>query len=508
MTIDPRFYTEMGIVTRIDNADIEEVSNVDEPATAIEFAMFKSIENAAGLADVEACLKEDIATPTECESRQEGWGNLLRADVRSHEDSGSPPDRTETIKGGTMSRKIEALAGDPGAPPPPADLPPDAAAGGDVIEIPATPVDWSLPDCIQQAIDLGLGDDQAGQTCMLIRDQYGAAGEEGKILVPEGVKPEALLAAAAESLGFAQLAGKSVTDPVQHAALVATFRGNQPLKSDSSYRGVGRWWEKKINAWLGRKTAEARPGGLLASYLKGLREELMAENVKTRQDLHRAMQMQDRANRRLVGVLAGALNIQLPPEDEMAEGGEDLVGAVAEAAAAQAPAAPPANPLAAPKRAKGQKCGVQALTTDPAVAPAVAPAAPVEEAKAENPTDSDRIARLEGLVEQLLVAAGGAPPIVGDEFDDEIEAEEDAELVEETLAIAGAPLPGKRASSPLGAAAERIAQSKAATVAALSGRRGLPAGYTRSSFTGMVTSEADQAAVRANRGVTGLHFKR
>lgn len=474
MTLDPRVFTELGIVTRIDDGEIEEVSNVDDPATAIDFAMFKAIEKAPGLADIEACLRENIHSPGECASQSEGFGNLLRADVRSHDDSGSPPERTEAIKGEPM-RKIEAIAGQAEAPMP-EDVPVEPA--GETIEIPATPVDWSLPQCIQSGLDLGLNEDQAGQVCLVVRDQYGAPGEDGTILLPEGVKPEAILAATAEALGFAQLAGKraSVTVP-------------------KSYRGVGSYWAERVNRFLGRKSGP-RPGEELARVIVTLQkkvEGLMGEQVKTREDLHRAMQLQDRAHARTTALLAAALNVTLPEEEDLE------AEAVAAAPAPEAEVAP--NPLAGEGKRKAAKC-------DPPAA-----AAPAQPAKAETPvapTDSERIGRLEGLVEQLIqtITAGGAGVALDEDPGDELELEEDAALEAESLEIAGG-VPSKRAgSSPLASARERIAQSKMATIAAISGRGGLPKGYERSSITGMVTSDADREHARTQRGVNGLHIKR
>jgi hypothetical protein len=477
--IDPQFYTDLGIVTRIGDGIVDEVSNVDDPATDIEFAMFKSIEKAEGLADIEACLRNDVLSPGECESQSEGFGNLLRADVRSHEDSGSPPERTDAIKGGDM-RKIEALAGDPSMPVDPAA--PAPGPTGEVVEIPGTPVDWSLPECIQAGLDLGFSEDQAGQICLVVRDQYGAAGESGQLLLPEGVKPEAVMAATAESLGFATITGKASAPRVK-------------APDPKAYRGIGSYWAGKLNAILGRKT-EPRPGAEIARYLKTMKEELMAENLKTREDLWRAMQMQDRAHARTSRLLAAALNVELPAEEE-----EDVE---------TSPAASPAEPALAPnpltsdgkrKGAKAAKCGA----ADPA-APAAIPAkaeAPVA------PTDSERIARLEGLLEQVVAQLSGGPGIEDliDEGGDDIEMEEDAELVEETLAAASAGVPGKRASAPPSNPLQaRMAQIKAAPLAALRG--GVPKGYSRSTVTGMIISDSDRAAAHAGTGINRLLIKR
>lgn len=474
MTLDPRVFQELGIVTRIDDGVVDEVSNVDDPATDIEFAMFKAIEKAPGLADVEACLRDGIATPTECQAQSEGWGDLLRADVRI-QDSGT--------KGEPME-KIEALAGE--APPPPVEGDVAPAAGPEPIEIPATPVDWPLSKCIDAGVKMNLTEDQAGQACMLLREQYGAAGEDGKLLIPDGVKPEALLGAAAADLGFAVLGGKATTP-------------KRSAPDPKAYKGIGTHWKNFVDGFLGVKP---KPGEELARYLKSLSsqnkalaakvEELVSEQTKTREDLRLAVQMADRANRRMVGLLAGALNVQMPDDDEMDD---------APATPAPAPAEPQAHPLEVGGK-RAQKCDAPAAPA--AEVPATEPVA--EEAKAEAvaaPTDSERITRLEMLIEQLIaggpVDGGGMEP-EGDEFEQIAEEE----LIAETLAAAGATVPGKRASavSPLLA---RRAQIKADILGGLNG--GLPKGYSRG-FTGMVIADADREAVRRTRSVTGLHIKR
>ncbi len=474
MTLDPRVFQELGIVTRIDDGVVDEVSNVDDPATDIEFAMFKAIEKAPGLADVEACLRDGIATPTECQAQSEGWGDLLRADVRI-QDSGT--------KGEPME-KIEALAGE--APPPPVEGDVAPAAGPEPIEIPATPVDWPLSKCIDAGVKMNLTEDQAGQACMLLREQYGAAGEDGKLLIPDGVKPEALLGAAAADLGFAVLGGKATTP-------------KRAAPDPKAYKGIGAYWKKLTDSFLG---VTPKPGEELAKYLKSLSsqnkalaakvEELVSDQAKTRDDLRLAIRMADRANRRQSEIVAAALGVKLPAEEDDADFDEP--------GATPAPAEPQAHPLEAGGK-RSQKCDAPAAPA--AEVPATEPVA--EEAKAEAvaaPTDSERITRLEMLIEQLI--AGGPVDAGMEPEGDEFEQIAEEELIAETLAAAGATVPGKRASavSPLLA---RRAQIKADILGGLNG--GLPKGYSRG-FTGMVIADADREAVRRTRSVTGLHIKR
>lgn len=471
MTVDPRLFTELGIVTRIDDSNVQELSSVDDPATDIEFAMFKAIEKAPGLADVEACLRDGITTPTECQSLSEGYGNLLRADVRQ-----------DASKGETME-KIEALVDGP--PPVEGEVAP--AAGPEPIEIPATPIDWSLSKCIDAGVKLGLSEDQAGQACMVVREQYGAAGEDGKLLVPDGVKPEALLGAAAADLGFATLGGKA-----------APAKRQPP--DPKAYPGIGTYWLEKVNRFLGRKTSSS-PGEELGRYLKGLAaqnkalegklEELMIEQEKSKEDLRLAIRMGDRAHRRVTELLAAAMNVKLPDETEELEGEPT---ASQTASGTSAPEAP--HPLTVDGK-RAVKCDAPGQTAPIDASPAVAP-----EVKADPvaPTDSERIARLEALVEQL-VSGGAAGGDLGMEPElDEMEQIDEEALIAETLAAAGATVPGKRSSAVTPLAA-RLAQVKA------NGVSGLPPGYSRG-FTGMVIADADRDIAHRTRGLSSLNVKR
>jgi len=298
---------------------------------------------------------------------------------------GGPQEGKEEGKMITRGRKcpdgIVPEGKDVVAPPVPeemaADVPLEDEAAA--IEVPSTPTEWSLADCLTQATDMGLPEDAAVSACQMVRGEFGDPNDETKILVPDGTKPEGLINAAAMSLGL----GKSLkVEPTGPPAV--------------KFQGENRW-RTLFKRFLGIR--EPRPGRKLVEYLRGVEsrvEGLMSEHAKAKDDLRLVIEQQGQ----MIHALANLAGFTLP---------------------ATAPAAPAAAAEPAPPQGSG----------NPIMEPAKsAPTAPADGAKdgaaagapiVAAPSSDDRIARLEATVQELVAAlTGGAGPAMEEPGDNEL----------------------------------------------------------------------------------------
>jgi hypothetical protein len=233
-------------------------------------------------------------------------------------------------KGAMKHRKDEAVA----AAPPPASIDEvEAAAQGvpqepETIEIPATPTEWKLGDCVNQASSLGMDHQQAVNACAIVYGDYGDPEDEETILVPDGNTPEGLLNAAATRMGL-KMTFASPPEPVKLTG-----------------RNI---WSAFYKRFLGRRT---RSGAV--EYLKGLESRLegvVAEQAKSREDLRYVVDKLIANQSQAMQTMAALAGVPLPapapvtPETEP-DADETKTAPVAGAkdgAAAGAPVAPPAQ---------------------------------------------------------------------------------------------------------------------------------------------------------------------
>jgi hypothetical protein len=159
-----------------------------------------------------------------------------------------------------------------------------------VAEIPASPARWGFDQCIRGAMDMGLDQDQSVAVCTMIRQDYGDPTDPESILVPDGVKPDGLLAAAAVAGGMAKPAG----------ADGAAMEAGKSIK----FTGVNRW-----RSWL-QRLLSPRPVPVDANKALARLEENME---KTKDDLRAMLQAQQAVNQQLMAVIARAQGIELPP---------------------------------------------------------------------------------------------------------------------------------------------------------------------------------------------------
>jgi hypothetical protein len=267
------------------------------------------------------------------------------------------------------------------------EMPPIEGAG--VLEIPATPTEWSMSACIDEATGLGLSEDQAVQVCQLVRQEYGDPADEANILVPQGESAEGLIGGAAVQLGFAELGGGASTP--------------------KRFTGKNRW-ATKFKQFLGlnpnrQLQVEQRDMVRLAKALKGV-SDLMQ---KTKDDLRAYIEGQERQNtrlheenQRLIGILARGMGVDMPEP------------------APVPPAAPVAAPVSEPASTVVSGAGMapSAPLVAPGPPPAVLEAAAAGAGKAVKEGGmgalEERLALIEEALATLLAGGlmGGAPPAV------------------------------------------------------------------------------------------------
>jgi len=270
-------------------------------------------------------------------------------------DTGAAP----PFEPGKRKERTMRVKEDPVLPPDmPVEGPPAEGAG--VIEVPATPTEWSLTDCIAQGMELGLSEDNAVQVCQRVRGDYGDPSDEAMILVPQGESTEGLISGAAIELGFATLSG-----------------GGAPKR----FTGQNRW-AKKFKQFLGLASAkpyQADPSDLvrLAKALKGVTEHM----EKTKDDLRAYIEGQQRENARLheenqtlIGIMARGMGIEMPTP---------------------APVATPLTPATASAPVTEPATGRAAITEGP-------PPAVVEAAAAAGPGKALKDGEMSATIEERL----------------------------------------------------------------------------------------------------------
>jgi hypothetical protein len=470
---------ELDYVGEIIAGEVTEVAGVDRPATGRRWRFFKAGPGSkAGIsttlapgANYTACLATgEQPTPTVCETNEpDALGNftdVLRADMAGHDASVADLKMLAEVEAAitrgeltlqeegkmiTRGRKCPdgiVPEGKDVAPPVPeemaADMPPedDAAA----IEVPSTPTEWSLADCLTQATDMGLPEDAAVSACQMVRGEFGDPNDETKILVPDGTQPEGLINAAAMSLGL----GKSLKVQPQGPPAV-------------KFQGENRW-RTLFKRFLGIR--EPRPGRKLVEYLRGVEsrvEGLMSEQVKSREDLRLLIEQQGQ----MIHALAGLAGVTLP-------------------AAAPPPAAVAEPAPAAPAQGSGNP-----IMGEPAKSAPIAPADGAKDGAAAGapiaaaPSSDDRIARLEATVQELVAALTGAGPAMEEPGDNEL-----PDLVGAGVA---APSQEPKRVSAATPPPNRLLQSKAVAPDFRSNGTGTPVEYSTILGAPVTTSERNAA---------------
>jgi len=465
---------ELDYVGEIIAGEVTEVAGVDRPATGRRWRFFKAGPGSkAGIsptlapgANYTACLATgEQPTPTVCETNEpDALGNftdVLRADMAGHDASVADlkmlADVEDAITRGELTMQEEKMItrgrkcpdgivpeGKDVAPPVPEEMAADMPLEDEpaAIEVPSTPTEWSLADCLTQATEMGLPEDAAVSACQMVRGEFGDPIDETKILVPDGTEPEGLINAAAMSLGL----GKSLkVEPTGPPAV--------------KFQGENRW-RTLFKRFLGIR--EPRPGRKLVEYLRGVEsrvEGLMSEQVKSREDLRLVIEQQGQ----MIHALAGLAGFTLPA----------TASAAPAAAAEPAPAAPPqgsGNPIMEP--AKSAPTAPADGAKDGAAAGAPIPAAP---------TPDDRIARLEATVQELVAALTGGGPAMDEPGDNEL-----PDLVGAGVAAPSAEPKRVSAATP---PPNRLLQSKAVATAS----SGTPVEYSTILGAPVTTSERNAA---------------
>ena len=220
-----------------------------------------------------------------------------------------------------------------------------------VVEIPATPKPWPFAKCIEAGMSAGFGQDEAIAVCQLIRQDYGDPSDPDQILVPDGMKPEGLLSAAAVAGGMAKPEGMSA--PAEES------EGGE-MKFQGKPGQVGVRWLAKFKHFLGLDRPLS-PAELERQKMERTVRELMEAQAKTKEDLRDIIRLQHEDNRAMLQVLAAGLGVQLPkPTEAPAPTAAEPIAAAAAAATAPDPAksvkedGAPVVPIAAPAPATSE----------------------------------------------------------------------------------------------------------------------------------------------------------
>lgn len=365
------------LIEEMIDPDLDEVSIVDRPATDRDLMLFKrhaaqeeeTMTNREALEAVLAMAKKvpedrDRATFERCIEH-------IMADPTFE-----PPDG-KTKKEAAFAICTAGGAGEGKAAKieipmmPEADLTieePEIDTGA-VIEIPASPKAWPFAKCIEAGMDLGMDQDGAIAACQLIRQDYGDPSDPDQILVPDGMKPEGLLSAAAIGGGMAKPEGMSaeVEEEAKRKALAALPEGMR-------MKGKNRWLGVLKNI-LGRDRQPTEAEQEQMKLERKVREMAQAQE-KTKEDLRDMTARLFQQNSEMLRVIAASQGIQLPEQE----------AATATAQAAEA-SAPPASPPVPDHSAPAAEPAADATKADePAAVQAAAPL-----------TLEDLAARLEAL---------------------------------------------------------------------------------------------------------------
>lgn len=346
-----------GYVELIEDAELDELSIVDRPATDKPFQYFKAQGGAMqtkGPFDdcVESVLADPDFKPQEGKTREESAQAICAA---KHEE--------KEVKDET------GLVGDP------------APGGVETIDIPATPTEWSLDSCLAEARDLGFSETTAIDVCSAVTKSFGDPRDPRQILLPDGTETASVLIAAAQKIA-APLPADLSPELIEEAKGIKLSTKNY----------WGGWFSKLLN--LGRSP---KPEAKVVQRLEGRVSEMADAMKKTNDDLRSWIEQQGRMQMHLIHLLAQERGITLPPLDS-ALFSSPAPGAANPVTEANSPAAP--VPGAAPGAAGSTTPSVAAPAPELAEAAKCGPA----------PTGGDAVKALEAKVDRLLEALA---PLLG-----------------------------------------------------------------------------------------------
>jgi len=370
---DPRVIAEML------DAEIDEVSIVDHPATNRPLSLFKRMAKAVpedrDRATFERCV-EHVMNQIESGELSPREGNTAKETAFAICTAGGAGKGATTM---TVKQDELDLAAIPPAP---------EVEAASVVEIPATPKPWPFAKCIEAGMGMGFGQDEAIAACQLIRQDYGDPSDPDQILVPDGMKPEGLLAAAAVAGGMAKPEGMSAPEPEPE--------GGEEMKFHGKPGQVGVRWLAKFKHFLGldRPLSAAE---LERQKMERKVRELMEAQEKTKEDLRDIIRLQHEDNRAMLQVLAAGLGVQLPKPAEPATVSAEPIAAAAAAATAPDPA----------KSVKEDGVPAAPTTSAPAAATGELPEELIARCTALEQENAELRAMIESN-EQLMAEAAGA----------------------------------------------------------------------------------------------------
>lgn len=269
----------------------------------------------------------------------------------------------------------------------------------EVVEVPASPTEWPLVQCVADAQELGLNEDNSIQVCQMIRQELGDPENPESILLPDAMDPAALITAAGIRMGVIQPEGNN---PGGGDESMEERMARAPIK----FTGRNRWVQK-LKGYLGMEQTPS-----VESRRMNRLEKEVGELNKANRDLMEIIRNQNQ-------MIARALGVELQPmtrdseEDDTAGAGMAADAAAAATAGEEASATPPAPDK---RRAKGD---------DPPATTAVeTPAADAETEEGDELSDDERaeLEQLRARVAELEGSAAAEGADLGPEAAGELEA--------------------------------------------------------------------------------------
>jgi hypothetical protein len=309
------------LIEEILEAEIEEHSAVDVPATDRPYKLFKSATKCGCQDGAAKAVPEGVDRATFERCVEHVMDSIARGDIAPLEgrDEKQSAFAICTAGGAGAGKGVDGMRKDENLPAPPTGpegeqpLPPEEEMVAETIEIPATPEKVSYSDMIRIAMDYGFSEDEATAIAQLLRKDFGDPADPDTVYIPAGSTAEGMVGSAAVQGGLAIPEGMPVDKEVK-------FTGEN-------------LWKKLFDKFLGRHkplTAEAR--------LRGEVVALKTAQAKNRADMMETIRLQNQLIARIAGVSKEEL-------DEMQ----------AETAPPPASAAPAAPVPEAPAKSAGKR---------------------------------------------------------------------------------------------------------------------------------------------------------